>query len=201
MPNTTGDGRAAEGPITDRTLDALRTTAALLAALPNTAAQLRFGDEVVLEVARPPFAPAAHRQMPVCVFHTAVVGAHRLRRAGDRVAMRGVAGTLDPSIDWGISGHGSVLPGGVLRLERGSRWWHVAAVPVAADVVAEAVEPVRAPMTIGLHADEDLDVTVAHCASSCGDELASATAVDALLEVIARAGTADLERRLGAAVW
>ena len=200
MPNNPG-GPASEGPISDRTLDALRTTAALLAALPNTAAQLRLGDQVLLEVCRPPFPDTAHRQMPVCVFHTAVAGAHRMRRAGDRVAMRGVSGALEPAIDWSISGPGSVLPAGILRLERGSRWWHVAAVTVAAELVAAATEPEgETGLRIGLHDDVELDVTIAHCTTAVDDELESAAAHDALVGIMAAAGTADLERRLGASV-
>lgn len=183
------------GPISDRTLDALRTTAALVAAVPNVAAQLRFGDEVFLEVRRPPFPESPHRVMPVCVFHGAVAGALQMRRSGERIAMHGVSGAVEPAIDWGIAGGGSVLPGGMLRLARGDRWWHVAAMPVGVDAVRKVLRTGDVHH-VALHGDDGVEVTIAHCNSPAGDESASAAAVDALVGIVAAAGTADLERRL-----
>jgi hypothetical protein len=182
--------------ISDRTLDALRTTAAMVRAVPGIGAQLRVGDDVILEVRRPPFPEGvSHRLMPVCRFHDAVAGAHRVRRAGEQVAMRGLPPSCEPSVDWGTAGEGRVLPSGIVRLARDGRWWHV--VPVSAGRAEVDVVLGRGSPAVDRHTDDDLDVTILHTCTEAGDKRASARAVDALIDVLAAVGVRDLERRLG----
>lgn len=182
--------------ISDRTLDSLRATAAMVRAVPGLGAQLRVGDDVILEVRRAPFPEgASHRLMPVCRFHEAVTGAHRMRRAGEQVAMRGLPSSSEPSIDWGTTGADRVLPSGVVRLTRDGRWWHV--VPVSADRTEVEAVLGRDASPVGRHADDDVDVTILHTCTDAGDKRASAGAVDALIDVLAVVGVRDLERRLG----
>lgn len=185
-------------PISDRTLDALRATAAMLLAVPGLGAQVRIGDDVLLEVRRPPFPDGvSHRVLPPCGFHAAVVGAHRMRRSGERVGMRGVPASLEPSIDWGLSVAGRTLPGRIVRLHHDATWWHVAPVGVADRTVGGVLEDDRFA-SIARHCDDDLDVVLLHTATPPGDEPASAAAVERLLGAIAAIGIVDLEHRLGA---
>lgn len=193
MPGTPHD----DIPISDRTLDALRTTAAMVIAVPGLGAQVRIGDEVLLEVRRPPVAAGAtHRVLPPCGFHAAVAGAHRMRRSGERVGMRGVPASLEPSIDWGLSVEGRTLPGRMVRLEHDETWWHVAPVAVARGTVLAALEDCRFA-SIDHNCDDELEVVLLHTATPPGDETASAESVERLLEAITAIGIADLEHRLG----
>ncbi|MGH9247804.1 MAG: hypothetical protein ACRD29_26520 [Acidimicrobiales bacterium] len=175
----------------------MRTTAAVVAAAPGVAARVRDGDQVLLEVRRPPVPDeAGHRFMPVCVFHQAVAGAVRLRRRGQQVAMRGVPAIREPSVDWGVAGTGWELTGGILRLQGDAGWWHLAAVPVGH---AEAVAALgRTPRPVDLLHDPDLDVTIAHTITPAGDEAASGQAIDRLIDALVAIGVADLERLLAA---
>ncbi len=184
-----------DGPISDRLLDRLRTTAALVAAVPNLAAKLCLDDRVLLEIRRPPFPDDVdHDVMPVCVFHHAVSTAFERCRAGEQIAMRGVGAGTEPSIEWGISGPGWILPGGIIRLERGDRWWHVAALPINDPrALAHAKVP---DVDVGVHADDDIGVAVLHATVAAGDDTESGAVVDRLIGAIAHLGVADLERRL-----
>lgn len=170
----------------------------MVQAIPSLAAQLRLGDRIILEVCRPPFADVGHRQMPVCVFHSAVAGATRLRQSGDRVAMRGVSEASEPAIDWGISGTGSILAGGILRIERDGMWWHVIPVAVGDDTVSAALEASSIGHGINRHGDTELAVTLLHMTSPAGDEPKSARVADTLVTALTTIGVADLEHRLGA---
>ena len=62
-------------PISDRTLDALRTTAAILASVPHVSARVRTTRGVVVEVRWPPFPELGHSAMAVCTFRRAVAKA------------------------------------------------------------------------------------------------------------------------------
>ena len=98
-------------PISDRTLDQLRTTAAVLASIPNVSARIRTAAGVVVEVRRPPFPELTHSAMAVCTFRRAVVKAAQLRREGKIIAMLGLSGDEQPRIDIGSTVAGTVLPG------------------------------------------------------------------------------------------
>lgn len=183
--------------ISDRTLDALRTTAAITAVVPDVGAQIRDSEGVVIEVRWPPLAESGHPVMAACAFRRAVATATRLRRQGEQIAMRGLALDQQPVIDWGFSGEGVVLPSGILRITRGDEWCHFAAVPSNSALVASALAGVVIGIGMSLHADEEVGVTVLHIPSSAGDERTSAKAVDAMITAMAAIGVADLEVRLG----
>lgn len=185
-------------PISDRTLDALRTTAAMVATVPELAAIVRVEDQIVLEVRRGP-APADvdHKILPPCAFHGAVAGAHRLRRSGERIGMRGVPAVLEPSIDWGVARGAKTLPGHMIRVERDEMWSHLVPVPVPIDAVVAALDASEEDFrSIGCHPDEALDVTVLHETGAAGDKRAAAGAIDRLVAAITTIGVVDLEERL-----
>lgn len=112
--------------------------------------------------------------------------------------MRGLAPSIEPSIEWGVSGVGKILSGCVHRLERGTCWWHVVPVAVGLGTTTAALSGQTRCSTVELHPDHDLDVTLLHIATPVGDDPASERAVDALIGAAAIVGIADLEERLGA---
>lgn len=184
-------------PISDRTLDALRTTAAILASVPHVSARIRTGKGVVVEVRRPPFPKLGHSAMAVCTFRRAVTKATQLRREGKVIAMLGLAGEEQPRIDIGSSVAGTVLPGGILRVECDDSWRHVVASAVDEAVVGEALSQVGSCDDVVMRYDADLEVTVLQLLTAAGDTVASALAAEALIDAIAAIGVADLEARLG----
>ena len=185
---------APDGVLSDQVLDRLRISAAMAAAVPQLAVQVRTGDTPCLEVRWAPAEGAAHRVLPPCAFHRAVTKAHRMRRAGERIAMRGVPGGCEPAIDWGTTPAARLLPGGVVRVEEGETWVHAAGVLGDDHHVIDALAP-----TAGLTAryDEALGVAVLFARSPLGDKAGSRAVVETVLEVVARVGVADLESRLG----
>ena len=184
-------------PISDRTLDALRTTAAILASVPHVSARVRTAKGVVVEVRWPPFPKLEHSAMAVCTFRRAVVKAAQLRREGKVIAMLGLGGEEQPKIDIGSSVAGTVMPGGILRVECEDSWRHVVAAPVDETVVMRALEGRDSCADVIMRHDAELDVTVLQLLTPHGDTAASAVAADALIDAVAAIGVADLEARLG----
>lgn len=184
-------------PISDRTLDQLRTTAAVLASIPNVSARIRTAAGVVVEVRRLPFPELTHSAMAVCTFRRAVVKAAQLRREGKIIAMLGLSGDEQPRIDIGSTVAGTVLPGGILRIEAEGRWRHVIAVPIGEAQASEALAALESCSELMLRADAELEVSVLQALTNVGDVAGSAAAVDALIDAVAAIGVADLEARLG----
>lgn len=108
--------------------------------------------------------------------------------------MRGVPAGCEPRIDWGGTGTGWELAGGIVRIERSDRWWHLAAVPVDQVAVVDALDGTSPP--VDLLADADLDVTIVHATAPLGDDAASRDATDRIVGVLVAVGIADLEHRL-----
>lgn len=203
MPNnmgSSGDGgerevpptTSANGPVSDQTLDRLRVSAAMAVAFPDMAVKVRVGETTCLEVAWTPTPGVSHRLLPPCAFHRAVASAVRMRRTGERIAMRGVPAGAEPAIDWGVAPGARILPGGIIRMDDDA-WLHAAPVLGAEPAIAHALS--STPGLVGRR-DEALGVTIVHGKTPQRDKVASRSMVDALLDVIARAGVADLEHRL-----
>lgn len=184
-------------PTSDRTLDALRTTAAILASVPHVSARVRTTRGVVVEVRWPPFPELGHSAMAVCTFRRAVAKATQLRREGKVIAMLGFGGSEQPRIDIGSSVAGSVMPGGILRVECEDFWRHVVAAPVGEAMAVHALDSLDSCADVIMRHDAELDVTVLQLLTPAGDTAASAVAVDALIDAVAAIGVADLEARLG----
>jgi hypothetical protein len=184
---------ALDGPLSDQALDRLRMSAAMAVAFPQMAVTIRSGDATHLEVRWTPAPEATHRVLPPCAFHRAVASAVQMRQAGERIAMRGVPASHEPAIDWGVAADARLLPGGVLRVDDGEVWLHAG--PVLADEHLVAAALADAP---GLDARRNaaLGVTIVHGTTATGDRTGSHAVVDAVLDVVARAGVADLEQRL-----
>lgn len=184
---------ALDGALSDQTLDRLRASAAMSLAISDMAVKIRTGDAPCLEVRRTPAPELSHRVLPPCAFHRAVARALTTRRSGERIAMRGVPAGADLAIDWGVAPGARILSGGIIRLDVDSVWAY--AVPVLGDEhhVADALagDPV-----LTARRDEAVGVTIVYSTSPRGDKAASLATVDALLDVVARAGVADLEQRL-----
>ena len=183
-----------DGPLSDQVLDRLRISAAMAVAVPQLAVQVRTAGTPCLEVRRTPAEDVAHRVLPPCAFHRAVTKAHRMRRAGERIAMRGVPGGSEPAIDWGTSPAARLLPGGVVRVDEGDEWVHAVAVLGDDEHVIDALAP-----TDGLTAryDQALGVAIVSARTGRGDKAGSRAVVETMLEVVARVGVADLQARLG----
>jgi hypothetical protein len=184
-------------PISDRTLDALRTTAAILASVPDVSARVRTTRGVVVEVRWPPFPELGHSAMAVCTFRRAVAKATQLRREGKVIAMLGLGGSEQPKIDIGSSVAGTVMPGGILRVECEDSWRHVVAAPVTEAVAVHALEGLDSCADVIMRYDAELDVTVLQLLTPAGNTAASAVAADGLIDAVAAIGVADLEARLG----
>lgn len=182
-----------DGPLSDQALDRLRLSASIAVAVPQVAVAIRVGDEICLEVRRAPAPGTAHRVVAPCAFHRAVASALSMRRAGERIAMRGVPAGTEPSIDWGVAPGARLLAGGVVRVQDGHAWHHAGAVLADADLVAGALADAPG---LGSCRNEVLGVTIVHGTTAKGDEAGSRAVVDAVLDVVARAGVADLEQRL-----
>lgn len=183
-----------DGPLSDQTLDRLRISAAMAVAIPQLALQIRSDDVICLEVRWLPSPDATHRVLPPCAFHRAVAGALEMRRAGERIAMRGVPAGSEPAIDWGVASDARLLPGGVVRVGDDDVWHHAG--PVLADEHLIAAALADAP-TLDARRNATLGVTIVHGTTPKGDKAASRSVVDAVTQVMARAGVADLEQRLG----
>lgn len=191
------DSTQGGAPISDRTLDALRTTAAVLASIPDVSARIRTTKGVAVEVRHPPFPELAHSAMAVCTFRRAVIKATQLRREGKIIAMLGLSGEEQPKIDIGSTIAGTVLPGGILRIEAEGRWRHVVAMPVGETLAIEALASAETSEDLLLRADAELDVSVLQILTAVDDVSGSAAAADALIGAMAAIGVADIEARLG----
>lgn len=183
----------ADAVLSDQVLDRLRTSAALVVAVPQLAVKVRVGDNICLEVRRSPAPDATHRVLPPCAFHRAVTRAHQMRRTGEQIAMRGVPAGCEPAVDWGIGPCGNILTAGIVRIAHDTSWWHGGAVIGDEHHIAETVD---AAPHLAARRDEALGVTIVHGATPRGDKAGSHGIVDDLLDVIAQVGVADLEQRL-----
>ena len=185
---------ALDSPISDQVLDRLRITAAMVVAIPQLAVQVRTDDTICLEVSRAPASDAPHRVLPPCAFHRAVARAVEMRRSGERIGMRGVPTGVEPTIDWGVAPGARLRPGGIVRIDDPGWWLHAGPVLGDEDHVDAALA--SAP-GLAARRDEALGVTIVHGTTWPGDKPASHAMVDAVLEIVARVGVADLERRMG----
>lgn len=185
------------GPISDQALDRLRIAAAMVVAIPQLAVQVRTEEAICLEVRRTPAPGATHRVVPPCAFHRAVASAVAMRRSGERVGMRGVPAGVEPAIDWGVAPCARLLPGGIVRVDEADGWLHVGSVLGGECHIADAL---AASPGLVARRDEAMGVTIAHGTTPRGDKVASRAMADAVIEVMARVGVADLEQRLGGRV-
>jgi len=183
----------ADGALSDQTLDRLRTSAVMAIAIPDLAVKIRIGDTPCLEVRRAPAPEAPHRVLPPCAFHRAVARALTMRRCGERIGMHGVPPGVDPTIDWGVARGARLLSGGIVRLDQDTAWAH--AVPVLGDE-QHITDALAGDPALTVRRDQAVGVSIVHGTSPHGDKAASLRMVDALLDVVARAGVADLEQRL-----
>lgn len=185
---------ATNGPISDRALAGLRVTAAVLAAVPMVHARVRYHDETLLEVRRPPLPEGReHPVLPPCAFHNSVARAHQGRKRGERLAFRGLPAGAEPAIDWTVAAGDLALPGSMFRCSNSGSWWHIAAVamPLPA-ATAAALGAGEETVDIRFHSDPHLDVTLMHISTEAGRVRESADAVDRLQTAIARCAVAEL---------
>lgn len=186
-----------DSPISDQALDRLRITSAMVVAIPQLAVQVRVEDAICLEVRRTPAPGVAHRVVPPCGFHRAVASAVAMRRSGERIGMRGVPAGVEPAIDWGVTPCARLLPGGIVRVDGADGWQHVG--PVLGDE-CDVAQALAASPDLVARRDEAMGVTIVHGTTPRGDKVASRALADAVIEVMARVGVADLEQRLGGRV-
>lgn len=191
--------------LSDRTLSALRCTAAVVVALPAVGARVRHGAVPVLEVRRDHVEGAEpgadHLVLAPCAFHRAVASAHRLRRSGEQLAFRGLPPGADPAVEWSV-GRGDVTrSGAIVRVTSDGAWLHVAAVAVDAETCRAAVAgDDGGPPGLGYHPDDEVEATLLHLTTPVGDHVASAEVIEALEVALARVAVAELLDRLAAEV-
>jgi len=183
----------ADGALSDQTLDRLRTSAAMAIAIPDLAVKIRIGDTPCPEVRWAPAPEASHRVLPPCAFHRAVARALTMRCSGERIGMHGVPPGADPTVDWGVARGARLLSGGIVRLDHDTVWAH--AVPVLGDE-HHTTDALAGNSALSVQHDQAVGVSIVHGTSPRDDKAASLAMVDALLDVVARAGVADLEQRL-----
>jgi hypothetical protein len=189
--------------ISDRSLIALRSGAAVAHAVPTVRLRVEGGGRTLIEVAHHPDPPpcAEPRVMTPCAFRMAVVGAHRHRQEGNRIQFIGLDPQLDPSVSFGVrSSCDHVLAGGMLRVRLDERWLHLLPLDGPADVIDELVaEPYdvgRYEVGIAAHHDADLGIGLLHVTTDVHDDDRSAAAVDALISAGARHAVAEFEAHL-----
>lgn len=177
----------------------MRCTAALLSCTSTVSARLVHDDHVALEVMRPPHPSGDHAVVPPCWFRAMLAngsptGPVERSRFERLTACR---------IELGVRAGTTLLPGNVLRVDAGSSWMHLHAVPSGIETVAPIVAAASdqdltdtAPL-LELHAVHDLDVTIVGLASARSDA-ASEIAADDLRTVSMRVTIDRLERGLHA---
>lgn len=198
IPNALGWANAilhlrdeAHAMISDQGMQALRSGAALVRALPSVRLRIRAHDRVLAEVRRPPFPDDGPPQVPACVFSSAVARAHALRAAGQPMGFMSLPEGVDPAVDIGVADQDRVVPGGIVRTTLGRSWLHVAPVALPGDACLAALGS-------GLHGlscqhDRELEVTLLQVSSPAEDWERARAAVDTLTVAIGRCAVADLE--------
>ncbi|MGQ0616312.1 MAG: hypothetical protein ACT4PW_04890 [Acidimicrobiia bacterium] len=189
-----------DGTLSDQALAAMRSTAALVAALPMTRARVRTGSTTLFEVRRPPHDPyVGHPVLTPCGFHATIAAVHARRRAGDRTGLRGLPMGAEPCVLWASAPGDLVLPASMVRVSVEDRWWHVAAVTMRAPECRAAVwGDDGGPPDLGFHADEKLEITLVHTRAPIGDHGASRDAFAALEVAVARSAVRELVEYLDA---
>lgn len=184
----------------------LRCTAALLACTPHLSARLRWHDQTVLEILRPPHPERDHAVLPPCWFRAFLADALANGVPDELVQRERMERLLACSVDLGTRDAATVLPGDVVRFPVGGTWMHLLAVSSPADEVRPIVragaeqgtEDTDDPFEVlGLHAAADLDVTVLSLGTHPRLE-DSGDAAEVLRDVAMRVAVGRLERQLAA---
>ena len=155
-----------------------RNAATLAHALPNVRLRIRDGEQVLLEVARPPLPRAPWPVATPCAFHASVAKAHRAVEAAQQLTFLGLPGAVEIAVDVGLPAGGAVLPGDIYRLTAGEATLHVFATALGARrcrrILAEwqrAHQETAAEgddLGIGLHNDLATDISLVHVTSPGG---------------------------------
>ncbi len=177
----------------------LRNGAALVHLVPSLRLRLHAANRVVADIARPPFTDDEAPQIPACLFHRAVAGAHARRSLGEQLRFMTVPDGVDPIVELGVPPGDLVLPGGIVRITLGPTRMHL--VPVARPLdQCLAVLGGLGLHGLGCHYDPDVDITILHTPSPHGNDGRSAEALDRLERAAAACAVADLEDYLRAVV-
>jgi hypothetical protein len=189
--------------ISDRSLVALRSGAAVAHAVPGVRLRVEGGGRLLIEVAHhvEPAPADDHRTMTPCAFRMAVVGARRHRQEGRRLQFIGLDADLDASVSYGVRPSSDlVLPGGMLRVRYHERWLHLlpldGTTEAIDDLVAEPYEGNGYEVGIAVHHDPDLGIGLLHVTTDIHDDERSAAAVDALVTAAARHAIVEFEAHL-----
>jgi hypothetical protein len=192
--------------ISDRSLIALRSGAAVAHAVPGVRLRVEGGGRLLIEVAHhvEPANTDVHRTMTPCAFRMAVAGARRHRQEGRRLQFIGLDADLDPSVSFGVRPSSDVvLPGGMLRVRYHERWLHLLpldgateAIEAIDDLVAEPYEGNGYEVGIAVHHDPELGIGLLHVTTDIYDDERSAAAIDALVTAAARHAIEEFEAHL-----
>lgn len=183
--------------ISDRGMAAFRNGAALVHLVPQLRLRVRHGDDIVAEIARPPFGNDDRLRIPACAFHQSVARAHGRHRAGEQLRFLSLPDDVEPVVEITVPPGDLALPGGIVRVTNVNLWMHLVAVARSLDDCL-AVTGDLGLHGVGFHHDAAVGVTVLHASCARGDELRSRRALGGIERAAARCTVADLEDYLRA---
>ena len=179
--------------IDDQTMAAFRMAATLVHALPGLGLEVE-GAGASFRVGRD--LPESDHQASPCGFRVAVAQAHRLRAAGRPVSMAGLCPADRPTLTLSVGEDTEIRPGGVCVAPEQDGWRVAMATVLPREVCREELRlgdgsPEDA-VTLGLHHDEETEVTIVHAHAPHDDPRALALAVRAVESALARCAALEL---------
>jgi hypothetical protein len=179
--------------IDDRTMADFRMAATLVHALPGIVLQVD-GSRTSYRVGHS-LEPGVG-VVPPCGFRVAVVQAHRHCEDGRPVAVSGFCPAERPGLTLSADEGHEIRPGGVCVVADEDGWRVVAATvlsrEVCRDELAVAAGGPEDDVALGLHRDDDTEVTIVHTHADDGDTRALALAVRAVEAALARCTALEL---------
>lgn len=179
--------------IDDRTMADFRMAATLVHTLPGLGLEVE-GAGASFRVGRD--LPESDHQASPCGFRVAVAQAHRLRTLGRPVGMAGLCPADRPTLTLSPEDECEIRPGGVCIVADNDGWRVVMATVLAREVCREELQvPDGGPedaVALGLHHDEETEVTLVHAHAPHDDPRALALAVRAVESALARCAALEL---------
>jgi len=179
--------------IDDQTMAAFRMAATLVHALPGLGLEVD-GEGAGFRVGRD--LPESDRHASPCGFRVAVAQAHRLRATGRPVGMAGLCPADRPTLTLSTEDECEIRPGGVCIVADDDGWRVVMATVLPREVCREELQvPDGGPedgVALGLHHDEETEVTLVHAHAPHDDPRALALAVRAVESALARCAAVEL---------
>jgi hypothetical protein len=173
----------------------MRRAATLVHALPGLRLRLRYQDEVVLAVTRPPL-PDGPAVTP-CAFRNAVARAHVQLQEGQRLRFLGLPEGVAPALEVGTGPGDRCHPGGLYEVRVAGATVHAFVSVLRPQVCRAAVGgPPGTGPDVRLHHDAATGVTVVHAVDPPGADPAPTRLL--LEELLARCAAEEVAREVSA---